>query len=232
MRPLVAHCHAGLGRLCRRRVGDRRPRSTSRGQRRCTGRLAREQAFDQRLSGQPEVLSYVAQDAGKGPNAEAPVARNRDVVLAVFEGGQPKMATGLAGHPVAQVGEGPSRDRHRRLPAEASSGDDFLADEMEADDLWNLTFVEMATNRVADFVVQARDAVGLREDRLPESSGRETPFRGLLNQEDQFRQAARCHRLTRIAPFLGWPPHSAMTQRDVTACTAALWCALPHHMTA
>ena len=32
-------------------------------------------------------------------NAEASVARNRDVVLAVFEGGQPKMATGLTGHP-------------------------------------------------------------------------------------------------------------------------------------
>lgn len=38
--------------------------------------------------------------------AEASVARNRDVVLAVFEGGQPKMATGLTVHPVAQVGEG------------------------------------------------------------------------------------------------------------------------------
>lgn len=33
-------------------------------------RLSREQAFDQRLSGQTEVLSYVAQDVGKGPNAE------------------------------------------------------------------------------------------------------------------------------------------------------------------
>jgi hypothetical protein len=44
------------------------------------------------------VLSYVARDAGKGPNAEASVARNRDVVLAVLEGGQPKMATGLTVH--------------------------------------------------------------------------------------------------------------------------------------
>jgi hypothetical protein len=34
------------------------------------------------------------------------VARNRDVVLAAFEGGQPKMATGLTGHPVAQVSKG------------------------------------------------------------------------------------------------------------------------------
>lgn len=68
--------------------------------------LSREQAFGQRLSGQTEVLSYVAQDAGKGPNAEASMARNRHVVLTVFKGGQPKMATGLTAHPVAQVGEG------------------------------------------------------------------------------------------------------------------------------
>jgi len=109
---------------------------------------------------------------------------------------------------------------------------------MEADDLWNLAFVEMATNRVADFVVQACDAVGLREDRLPESPGRETAFRGLLHQEDHFRQAARClHRLTRIASFLGWPAHSAMTQRDVTKSATnslhrgALACT-PAHMTA
>lgn len=52
------------------------------------------------------MLSYVAQDAGQGPNAEASVAWNRDVVLTVFKGGQPKMATGLTVHPVAQVGEG------------------------------------------------------------------------------------------------------------------------------
>jgi len=129
MRPLVAHCHAGLGRLCRRtgrreeaqehltrpkcRSGPRRWRlscgpwpDASADREKCSGRLSREQAFDQRLSGQTEVLSYVAQDAGKGPNAEASVTRNCDVVLAVFEGGQPKMATGLTVHPVAQVGEG------------------------------------------------------------------------------------------------------------------------------
>lgn len=52
------------------------------------------------------VLSYVAQNAGHGTNAQARVARNRDVVLAAFEVGQPKMATGLTGHPVAQVSEG------------------------------------------------------------------------------------------------------------------------------
>jgi hypothetical protein len=67
--------------------------------------LSREQALRQRLSGQTEVLSDVAQDAGQGTNPEARVTRNRDVVLAAFERGQPKMATGLTGHPVAQVNE-------------------------------------------------------------------------------------------------------------------------------
>jgi len=52
------------------------------------------------------MLSYVAQDAGQGTNAEARVLRNRNVVRAAFEGGQPKMATGLTGHPIAQVSEG------------------------------------------------------------------------------------------------------------------------------
>jgi hypothetical protein len=65
--------------------------------------LSLEQAFDQCLSGQTEVLSDIAQHAGQGTNAEARVARNRDVVLAAFKGGQPKMATGLTGHPVARI---------------------------------------------------------------------------------------------------------------------------------
>jgi hypothetical protein len=68
--------------------------------------LSLEQACDQCVSGQTEVLSYVAQHAGQRTNAEARVTRNRDVVLAAFERGQPKMATSLTGHPVAQLSEG------------------------------------------------------------------------------------------------------------------------------
>jgi len=68
--------------------------------------LSPEQALRQRFSGQTEVLSDVAQNAGQGTNPEARVTRNRDVVLAAFERGQPKMATGLTGHPVAQISEG------------------------------------------------------------------------------------------------------------------------------
>ena len=68
--------------------------------------LSREQALRQRLSGQTEVLSDVAQDTGQGTNPEARMTRNRDVVLAALGSCQPKMATGLTGHPVAQVSEG------------------------------------------------------------------------------------------------------------------------------
>ncbi len=49
--------------------------------------LSREQALRQRLSGQTEVQSDVAQYAGRGTNPEARVTRNRDVVLAAFERG-------------------------------------------------------------------------------------------------------------------------------------------------
>lgn len=82
-----------------------------RGQRRRPGspnrRLSREQALDQSLSSQPEVLSDVAQDAGESPNAEASMPRNCDVVFTVLKRGQSKMATGLTGRPVAQAGQGP-----------------------------------------------------------------------------------------------------------------------------
>jgi len=37
-RPLVAHCHLGLGKLYRRTGSTRRPRSTSPPQRRCRAR--------------------------------------------------------------------------------------------------------------------------------------------------------------------------------------------------
>ena len=40
MRPLVAHCHLGLGRLCRRTGTAERPPSTWPPQRRCTARWA------------------------------------------------------------------------------------------------------------------------------------------------------------------------------------------------
>jgi hypothetical protein len=72
-----------------------------------SGGLWPEQAVYQRLSGQTNMVSHVAQDAGQGTNAETRVPRNRDVVLAAFERGQPKMATGLTGHPIAQLSEGP-----------------------------------------------------------------------------------------------------------------------------
>jgi len=90
------------------RVSERAPPPQAKGcaetSRSCC--LSLEQAFDQCLSGQTEVLSYVAQHAGHGTNAQARVTRNRDVVLAAFEGGQPKMATCMTSHPVAQVSEG------------------------------------------------------------------------------------------------------------------------------
>ena len=68
--------------------------------------LSAEEAFDQRLSAQAEVLSDVTEDAGQRANPEGRVPRNSDMMFTAFESGQPNMAAGLAGHPVAEISEG------------------------------------------------------------------------------------------------------------------------------
>ncbi len=55
---------------------------------------------------QGEVLGHVAEETGERPNPERRVAWDGDVVLAMFEGGQPEVATGLTGDPVLEIGEG------------------------------------------------------------------------------------------------------------------------------
>ena len=83
---------------------------------------------------------------------------------------------------------GLSRGRHRRRPAEASSPDDFLADEVEPDDPRNLALVEVAVNRVSDLVMEIGQVVGLGEDRLSEGPSGEASLGGFLDEEDHFRQ--------------------------------------------
>ncbi len=51
------------------------------------------------------MLRHIAQDTRQRANAEGAVPRNGDVVLAVFEGGEAQVAPGLAGHPIAELGE-------------------------------------------------------------------------------------------------------------------------------
>ena len=70
------------------------------------GRLSPKQPLDQLLSAQGEVLGHVAEETGQRPDPECGVAWNGDVVLATFDGGQSEMATGLAGDPVPEIGEG------------------------------------------------------------------------------------------------------------------------------
>ena len=43
------------------------------------------------------MLGNITQHPRKGTDAEIRVARDRDVVLAVFDGGEPKVAAGLTG---------------------------------------------------------------------------------------------------------------------------------------
>jgi hypothetical protein len=48
--------------------------------------LPAEQTLNEFVTGQTKMLSYVTQEARQGPDTEGSVARNRDVVLATFEG--------------------------------------------------------------------------------------------------------------------------------------------------
>src|SRR5205809_3467429 len=107
-------------------------------------------------------------------------------MLAAFESGQAEVTTSLAGYPGDR--REPSRDRHRRHPVEASSADDFLADEVEPDDFRDLALFEVAVNRVSDLVMKIDQVVGLGEDRLSEGASGETSLGGLLDEKDHFRQ--------------------------------------------
>jgi hypothetical protein len=71
------------------------------------GRLSPEQPLDQFISAQGEVLGHVAEKTGQRPNPQGCVAWDGDVVLATFKGGQPEVATRLAGDSVSEIGEGP-----------------------------------------------------------------------------------------------------------------------------
>ena len=67
--------------------------------------LSTEEAFDQRLPGQTEVLGDVTQDAGQRAHPEGRVTRDGHVVLTAFGSGKPNVAAGLTGHSVAEVTE-------------------------------------------------------------------------------------------------------------------------------
>ncbi len=68
--------------------------------------LPPEQPFGEFLAGQGEMLGHVAEETGERPNPDRRVARNGDMVLATIERGQSEVATGLAGDPVSEIGEG------------------------------------------------------------------------------------------------------------------------------
>jgi hypothetical protein len=60
--------------------------------------LPTEQALDQRVSSRTKVGGDVAQDTRERADPEGRVTRDGDMMLTTFEGGQAKMAPGLAGH--------------------------------------------------------------------------------------------------------------------------------------
>ena len=71
----------------------------------------------------------------------------------------------------------------------ASYRDDVIVNEVESNHLGRLTFIEVAKHRIAYLFAESDDIVGLRENRLSQSSGGETAFGGFGHNEDNLVHA-------------------------------------------
>jgi len=143
-----------------------------------------EQTLRQLLAREFEVNCHVREDAAERTDTKRVVIRDRDVVLAVGGRGDPEMAPGLARDAVAEDLERLRQPAPREVPAGASRGDHFVADEVEADHLRGLPLLEVAAHGVAHLCVQLRKGVGLREDRRPKGAGRVAALGRLLHEEN------------------------------------------------
>jgi hypothetical protein len=128
--------------------------------------LSTEEPFGGLLSRQIEVTGHIAQDGGQGSDPQRPMPWDGDVMLTVFDGGSSGGGCLFDGSADSRTGRGPSRGRHRRRLAEASSPDDFLAHEVDTDDRRDAALIEVAANRIAHFLMEMLQVVGLRKDRL------------------------------------------------------------------
>ena len=66
-----------------------------------------------------------------------------------------------------------------------SDREQLVAHEVETNHPRSFALVEVNGDRISNHIPQALDVIGFGEDRLPESTGREAPFRGLLDEKDE-----------------------------------------------
>lgn len=67
-----------------------------------------------------------------------------------------------------------------------SRGDDLVTNEVKSDDARQLRFIKMASNRIANTLMQGRHFIALREYRMIQRSCCPSPFRGVFNDENDF----------------------------------------------
>jgi len=126
-------------------------------------------------SGEIEVTGHFAQDGCQRYHSQRTMARDRDVMLAVFNAGRAKVAARL----------GPLRAHWRDL-SEASSAVDFLAHEMEPDDLRNAAFIEI--ERTASRTLSCRSTSRPASVKIDSPRPRgEAALGGFLDEEDDLR---------------------------------------------
>lgn len=131
----------------------------------------------------------VVQDSGDSADAQLIVAGDSDVVLGRLGGCESHVAAGLAGDPLSERGERLDKvvtGDDRGAGAWRSSGEDFIADDVQAHHGGARAGLEMAVHGIEHGGTKLLDGAGLGENRFPESAGSEAAFRGLLDMEDDF----------------------------------------------
>lgn len=127
-------------------------------------------------------------NAGKQARFDGPMRGNGFMVLAVALGGDTNVRASLAGDFIAQPAERTHKVAHRRHPAGASSGEDFVADEVQADDAGGVcAFVKVTIDGLANMIAQFLDRLRLGVDAVSKGGGDEAAFGVVLTHfKDDF----------------------------------------------
>ena len=121
-----------------------------------------EEALQQLITAYFLMSSDISENCGQGADSQRIVKRDGDMMLGGAGARQPQMAACLTRDAITD-----SCQRLRKLRAGVSCRNNFIAHEMQPDQLRRGGFVEMAANRIANLRVQFIKRIGLRKNGLP-----------------------------------------------------------------
>src|SRR3990172_10642490 len=104
------------------------------------------------------------------------------------------------------------RAPRRTGPGEASQGEDLVPHQVQADDVWTVTLIEVRAHSVPYGEAQFLHGLRLRMDCMAERVGDIPTLRSLLNEEDNLNVVSgACHR---TGSYHDWPPLSMIDSPD------------------